>query len=115
MSHAAWFFLLSLGWSGYQAFVGWQYGLYINDTLDRPRAGAWRHAVYGAHHAMLYFACSVAGFVSLALASAFVTHVENWASLSGGAVTLLIALGALGVLGVSGALARLVYLGQRLW
>lgn len=122
-----WFCFAALAWSAYQAFVGWNYGLYIIDsaatrTTETEEGGvaarkptkAIRHSVYGAHHAMWYFACSIFGFAALSLFVDTVGLVQVSTITAGGAAVLF-AFGAVAVLGVSGALARLLYLGQRLW
>lgn len=99
--------------------AGWNYGLFINETLATPRTDWRRQWVYRMHHGMLYFACSFCGFVARALAASLTqsltASVNAWSSLSAGSATVFLALCAGSVLGVSGALSRLLYLGQRVW
>lgn len=110
-----WFCWLALLWSAYQAIAGWTYGLYIIDSVPNTDPGPWRrYGVYGLHHGLWYLACSYAGFVSWSIGVTVAAGVKEWASIGAGLGALLVALGALAVLGVSGALARMLFLGQKL-
>jgi hypothetical protein len=115
--------------SAFQAFVGFRYGLYIctaahkdddykpkDDSSYRPRPpkppNYVRWFAYGGHHALLYFVCSLSGFLAWYLALRVSSEVVSWTEISSGTGAVLVALSVLAVLGVSGALARILYLGK---
>ncbi|HLE56902.1 MAG TPA: hypothetical protein VJB15_07455 [Rhodothermia bacterium] len=110
-----WFCWLALFWSLYQAAAGWSFGLFTVAHIPKKDLGsARRHLIYGIHHALWYFACSYAGFASWSLAVGIAAKVSDWSNVGAGLGTLLAALVAVAVLGVSGALARMLFLGQKL-
>ncbi len=111
----SWFCWLALIWSLYQLVAGWNYGLFIVVKIPATELGkARRHLIYALHHGLWYFACSYAGFASWSLAVGIAAKVIDWSAVGAGLGTLLAALVAVAVLGVSGALARMLFLGQKL-
>lgn len=114
-THPLCFGVIAVLWTAVQGLAGWNYGLFINETSSAPRTDWRRHAVYGLHHACQYVACSVAGFASWQKVSELLAPQDSLLAVTAPGATLTLALGAVTVLGVSGALARLLYLGQRLW
>ena len=108
------FWTLTVAWSAFQGVAGYQYGVFIC-SKGRPHAGQTVRKIYGFHHAALYVACAFAGFVAWHLLTALTASITDWSRLPGSADTVLLAIAAFSVLGVSGALARILYLGNKLW
>ena len=111
------FWIIAIIWSVYQAYVGFQYGLYICDTARKdnslkPKTHV-RILAYGLHHSAFYCLCSLSGFVAWRLALWISERITNWSDISSGTGAVLIALVVLSSLGVSGALPRILYLGNR--
>ena len=111
------FWTIAIVWSAFQAYVGFQYGLYIYKSAypckdDRPKACV-RLLAYGLHHGAFYCLCSLSGFLAWCLAYWVSSRIGNWSDVAGGTGAILVALSVFSVLGVSGALPRILYLGNR--
>jgi hypothetical protein len=113
------FWLLAAAWSGFQALVGYQYGLYI---FDSNREKNWhmrrvRFWFYGVPHGAFYFVCTLSGFVAWKFGSPLANKVSeqigNGSSVATGTGAILVALALLSIAGVSGILPRILYLGNR--
>ena len=65
------FWAVAVVWGGFQAYAGYHYGCYICDSAreeDRNLKPCTRRLTYGVHHGILYFTCSLSGFVAWRLA-----------------------------------------------
>jgi hypothetical protein len=121
VSSPPFFWIVALVWSAYQAFAGYQYGLWIYDNAykmvdkNNNRNLKWdvRTLAYGLPHSAFYFLCSISGFVAWNLTLWVSERITNWSEISSGTGAILIALAVLSLLGVSGALPRILYLGTR--
>lgn len=110
-----WFWIVAFVWSAFQAYTGFQYGLYICDTAckdSRPKAHV-RFLAYGLHHGAFYCLCSLSGFAAWCLARWVSERIVDWSEIAGGTGTILVALAVFAVLGISGALPRILFLGNR--
>jgi len=111
------FWAVAILWSGFQAYAGFHYGLYICDNAERKSdspepSRCTRLLAYGVHHGIFYFTSSLSGFVAWRLAHWVTSGIGNWADIAGGTGAVLVALTVLSILGVSGALSRILYLGK---
>ena len=111
------FWPIAILWSGYQACVGYQYGLFI---FDSNRERNWhtrrvRRWSYGVPHGAFYFVCTLSGFVAWKVANQILTsgQIGNWSSVAAGTGAILVALTLVAIAGVSGILPRIFYLGNR--
>jgi hypothetical protein len=109
------FWTVAIVWSAFQAYAGFQYGLYIYDSAHKddshkPRV---RLVAYGLHHGAFYCLCSLSGFAAWCLAHWVSERIGNWSEVAGGTGAILVALAVFSILGISGALPRILYLGNR--
>lgn len=110
------FWTLAIGWSSFQAYAGFQYGLYIYDSSkpnDQSIKKLVRNVAYGLHHGLFYFTCSLSGFLAWGLTHLVSSKINNWSNISGGTGAILVAIAVFSVVGVSGALPRILYLGKK--
>jgi hypothetical protein len=115
------FWIVAIVWSVYQAFAGYQYGLWIYDNaykrVDENNNHKLKYDVrtlaYGLPHSAFYFLCTLSGFVAWDLSLWVSARINNWAEISSGTGAVLVALAVLSLVGVSGALPRILFLGNR--
>ena len=116
-SYPCLFWTAAIVWSAFQAYAGYQYGLYIYDSArkdERPKPCVCvRLLAYGLHHSAFYGLCSLSGFSAWRLAHWVSSRIDNWSDVAGGTGAILVAFAVFSVLGVSGALPRILYLGKR--
>lgn len=109
-----WFGILAIVWSAFQAYAGFQYGLWIYDsTHTNFNTEHGRLTAYGFHHSLFYCVCSLSGFIAWYLLHLASKGIDNWTTVAGGTGAILIALAVVSVAGVSGSLPRILYLGGR--
>ena len=109
------FWIVAFFWSAFQAYTGFQYGLYICDAAckdPRPKPHV-RFLAYGLHHGAFYGLCSLSGFAAWRLVPLVSEKIVNWSDVAGGTGAILIALTVFTVAGISGALPRILFLGNK--
>ncbi len=92
VSYPCLFWTVAIVWSAFQAFAGYQYGLYICDSAERKDkpSECVRQLAYGFIHGAFYFFCSLSGFLAWRLAHLVSSKIDNWSNISSGTGAILV-------------------------